>query len=128
VEAKDIERRFRASVDDSVRVLEEDGEGVYRVLNPFVLDDGDHLPIVLQRIDAGWRLSDEGRTLRRCAAERGVDGRLSAPQQRSIVATMTAFEVEARGGELWTAVPAADDGFALDRFARCLVQILKGEA
>lgn len=126
MEAKDIERRFRASVDDSVRVLEEDGEGLYRVLNPFVLDDGDHLPIVLQHTDAGWRLSDAGRTLRRCAAERGVDGRLSAPQQRAIATTMQAFEVEARAGTLWTAVPADDDGSALDRFARCLMQILKG--
>ena len=126
MEAKEIERRFRASVDDSVRVLEQDGEGLYRVLNPFVLDDGDHLPIVLRRTDTGWRLSDEGRTLRRCAAERGIEGRLSAGQQRSIAATMTAFEVEARAGELWTAVSAGDDGSALDRFARCLLQILRG--
>ncbi len=128
MEAKDIERRFRASVDDSVRVLEEDGEGVYRVLNPFVLDDGDHLPIVLQRTGAGWRLSDQGRTLRRCAAERGLDGRLSPRSSGLIAATMTAFEVEARAGELWTAVPVDDDGSALDRFARCQLQILKGEA
>jgi hypothetical protein len=126
MEAKDIERRFRATVDDSVRVLEEDGEGWYRVLNPFVLDDGDHLPIALQRTDGGWQLSDGGRTLRRCAVERGVDGRLSAPQQRSIAAAMTAFDVQARAGALWTAVPAGDDGSALDRFARCLLQILKG--
>ncbi len=56
-----IERQFRSSVGDSIRLLPE-GKGRYRVLTPYRLEDGDHLCVVLRRDDGQWVLSDEGHT------------------------------------------------------------------
>jgi len=57
----DIERDLREKVSESVS-LHQEGVDRFRVLSPFVLDDGDHLSIVLRRENGGWVLSDEGST------------------------------------------------------------------
>ena len=56
-----VERAFQKSVAAQVRLV-ADGAGRYRVGTPFVLDDGDHLIIILKAEGAKWVLSDEGHT------------------------------------------------------------------
>ena len=57
----DIERDLREKVCESIS-LHQEGIDRFRVLSPFVLDDGDHLSIVLRRENGGWTFSDEGTT------------------------------------------------------------------
>jgi hypothetical protein len=61
VASSDIERDLREKVSESV-ALREEGIGRFRVLSPFVLDDGDHLSIVLRREGERWVFADEGHT------------------------------------------------------------------
>jgi len=52
-----IERGFHATVSAKVRLM---GEGVnrFRVITPFLFEDGDHLGIVLKREGNQWVLTD----------------------------------------------------------------------
>lgn len=56
-----IEREFRDRVSEQI-MLSPEGIDRYRVLTPFMLEDGDHLVIVLKREGTGWVLTDEGHT------------------------------------------------------------------
>ena len=56
-----IEQEFKRKVCEGVR-LSAEGLDRYRVFTPFLLDDGDHLAIVLKQEDSRWVLSDEGHT------------------------------------------------------------------
>ena len=56
-----IEQDFHRKVSQKIRLA---GEGIdrFRVLTPFLFDDGDHLAIVLKKEGARWVLSDEAHT------------------------------------------------------------------
>lgn len=52
----DVEISFRKSVADAIRITDE-GIDRYRVFTPFVLEDGDHLVVVMRRDGSSWVLS-----------------------------------------------------------------------
>ena len=56
-----IEQDFHRKVSRKIRLS---GEGIdrFRVLTPFLFDDGDHLAIVLEKDGTRWVLSDEAHT------------------------------------------------------------------
>jgi len=122
VSADTIERSFREKVCERLRLASE-GLDRYRVLTPFMFDDGDHLAIVLKREDGGWVLTDEGHTymhltydLRESDLERGT-------RQKLISNVLSAFSVEDRNGELIVAVPDERYGDALYSFVQALLKI-----
>jgi hypothetical protein len=62
VSIESITRDSHAKVSESVRI-ESEGVDRLRVFTPFMLQDGDHLVILLRRENGRWVLTDEGHTL-----------------------------------------------------------------
>ena len=117
-----IEHEFRGKVCEEIR-LESEGVDRFRVLSPFLLDDGDHLSILLRREGTRWVLTDEGQTLMRLTYE--IDDRdlEQGTRQKVIAGALATFSVEDRSGEL--VLPVSDDqyGDALYSFVQALLRI-----
>ena len=117
-----IERDLREQVAGRIRLAAE-GPDRFRVFTPFVLDDGDHLAIVLRRDDDGWMLSDEGHTYMRLA--RDIDGPdpHDGTRRKTVSAAAAAFGIEDREGELVLGVRNDRYGDALYPFVQGLLRI-----
>lgn len=106
--------------------LVAEGAARYRVLTPFMFDDGDHLVIVLRREEDRWALSDEGHTLMR-AFDADLEGRLprETRSQRVIDALTTAHRAGLELRESQLALPLREGlyGEGLLRFARAILKI-----
>lgn len=117
-----IERVFRESIGDEVRLLPE-GIERYRVFTPFQFDDGDCLSIVLKRGPAGWLLSDEGHTFMHLTYWLDEQDLRRGTRAAVISNALTAFSVEDREGELVLSVPGERFGDALFSFVQALLKI-----
>ncbi len=117
-----VERDFQAKVCERVR-LEPEGVNRYRVLTPFLFEDGDHLAVVLKREQDRWVLSDEGHTFMHLTYD--IDERdLQRGNRAKIIAnTLAAFSVDDRAGELILTVPGDRYGDALYSFVQALLKI-----
>ena len=117
-----IERDFREKVCERIRLL---GEGLhrFRVLSPFLLEDGDHLSIALRREGDGWILTDEGQTLMHLGYD--VDDRdlQQGTRQKVVTNALATFSVEEREGELILPVTNGQFGDALYSFVQALLKI-----
>lgn len=56
-----IESELRGKIGEAFHILQE-GLYRYRIFTPVQFNDGDHLAIVMKKIDDEWVLSDEGHT------------------------------------------------------------------
>src|SRR5438093_13452520 len=110
-----IERDFRHKVGEKVRVVSE-GLNRYRVFTPFLVDDGDHLAVVLKHEGHDWLLSDEGHTLMHLTYDIDEKDLQRGNRQKLISNALTAFSVEDRDGELRLSVPDERFGDALFSF------------
>lgn len=117
-----IEREFKRKVCDGVRLAAE-GLDRFRVFTPFMLEDGDHLAIVLKRERDRWVLSDEGHTFMHLTYE--LDEReLSRGTRGNIIENvLSAFSVEDEEGELRLLIPDERYGDALYSFVQALLKI-----
>jgi hypothetical protein len=117
-----IEQDFREKVREQVRLVPE-GDERFRVLTPFVLDDGDHLAIVLRREAGQWLLTDEGHTLMRLSY-RLSDEDLEHPVAHQLLRdALATFGAENRDGELVLSVPEEHYEAALFPFVQMLLRI-----
>ncbi len=117
-----VQREFRSKVCEKVR-LESEGLGRYRVLTPFMFEDGDHLAIVLREDDGAWLLSDEGHTymhLTYLLDERDLQ---TGTRQQIISNALCVLGLEDRQGELVLPVPGDEYGDALYSFVQALLRI-----
>lgn len=119
---QEIESAFRAKVADRVR-LEPEGINRFRVLNPFVFDDGDHLSIVLKREGDSWLLSDEGNTFMRLTYRLEERSLASGTRQNIISDALEMFGIDDRKGELVITVPGEAFGDALYSFVQGVLRI-----
>ena len=94
-----VTQEFRSGVSECVR-LSAQGPDRFRVLTPFMFNDGDHLVIVLKRERDGWVLSDEAHTYMHLADELDDDDRQGGMCDRIIAKALAMFRIEDRGGEL----------------------------
>lgn len=117
-----IERDFRAKVCEEVRLASE-GMDRYRVVTPFVLDDGDHLPIVLKRDGGSWVLSDEGHTYMHLTYDIDEKDLQKGTRASIINNALSAFSVTDRAGELVLAVCGDRYGDALYSFVQAVLRI-----
>jgi hypothetical protein len=117
-----IEHEFRAKVSDEIRV-ESEGVGRFRVFSPFLLDDGDHLSIVLRCEGTQWVLSDEGQTLMRLTYDMDDRDLEQGTRQKVITSALATFSVEDRGGELVLRVSDGQYGDALYSFVQALLRM-----
>ena len=117
-----MERDFHEKVSAKVR-LSAEGVNRFRVLTPFLFDDGDHLSIVLKKEGADWVLSDEAHTYMRLTYDIDESDIYKGTRQKIISNTLSMFQVEDRDGELLIVVPDERYGDALYSFVQALLKI-----
>jgi len=120
--AETIEKSFREKVSSEIKLADE-GRSRFRVLTPFMFDDGDHFVIVLRRDPTGWTLSDEGHTFMRLTYEIDEKDLQRGNRQKIINNTLSMFQVEDREGELALPVLDEDFGNSLYTFVQALQKI-----
>ena len=117
-----IEKSFCDAICSRVSLV-ADGRKRFRVVTPFVFNDGDHLVIVLKEEGGRWVLSDEGHTYMHLSLD--LDEReLRTPTRRRLVRNaLSFFGLTDRGGELVLAVDDGDHGGALFSFVQAVLKI-----
>jgi len=119
---ENIERDFVAKVGAKVRVVAE-GQERYRVLTPFLFDDGDHLSIVLRREGPQWLLTDEGHTFMHLTYDLDEKDLRKGTRHKIIGNALSTFGVADREGALHLPVQGEQFGDALYSFAQALLKI-----
>lgn len=122
MDSVDIERDFRQKVTEAVRISEE-GIDRYRVFTPFLLDDGDHLAIIMRREGSSWILSDEGHTYMHLTYDIDEKDLQRGTRQKIITNALSFYQVQDRDGELVMPVPDARFGDALYSFVQALLKV-----
>ena len=117
-----IERDFRDKVSAQIRIAAE-GVDRFRVMTPFLFDDGDHLAIVLKREGPRWVLSDEAHTYMHLTYDLDERDLHTGTRQKIISNALSLFHVEDRDGELVLDVPDSRYGDALYSFVQALLRI-----
>ncbi|MCY4384438.1 MAG: DUF1828 domain-containing protein [Nitrospinae bacterium] len=117
-----IERDFHEKVSQEVR-LSSEGIERFRVVTPFLFEDGDHLAVVLKREDSTWLLSDEAHTFMRLTYDLDETDLQRGTRQKIIANTLSAFRIEDRDGELVLPVPDEQYGNALFSFVQGILKI-----
>lgn len=122
MKTENIERDFRDKVSAKIRLV---GEGIdrYRVFTPFLMEDGDHLAIVLKHERSGWTLSDEGHTFMHLTYDLEDKELQRGTRQKIITNALSVFQVEDRGGELLLRVRNDRFGDALYSFIQALMKV-----
>jgi hypothetical protein len=119
---RDIERDFKNKVTEKLS-LSSEGVDRYRVFTPFMFDDGDHLSIVLKRMNGGWILSDEGHTYMHLTYDLEEKDLQKGTRQKIITNALSMFSVEDKEGELLIPIQKDRYGDALYNFIQALLKI-----
>ncbi len=119
---KSIEKDFKAKVCDAVS-LDAKGLDRYEVMTPFMTDDGDHLVVVLKKVDEKWVLSDEGHTYMYLSYRMDEKDYRSGNRGTIISDVLSHASVEDREGELVLPVPDDRFGDALYTFLQTLTKV-----
>jgi hypothetical protein len=119
---RDIERDFKKKVTEKLS-LSSEGIDRYRVFTPFMFEDGDHLSIVLKRINGGWTLSDEGHTYMHLTYDLEEKDLQKGTRQKIISNALSMFCVKDQEGELVIPIQNERYGDALYNFVQALLKI-----
>lgn len=117
-----IEKEFKSKVCEQLRLTSE-GINRYRVFTPFMLEDGDHVSILLKRENSHWVLSDEGHTYMHLTYDIEEKSLQSGTRQKLISNALSGFSVLDRDGELILAIDDDQYGNALYSFVQALMRI-----
>lgn len=117
-----IERDFKTKVCDKIHLASE-GMDRFRVLTPFLFEDGDHLAIVLKREDSAWILSDEGHTYMHLTYDLDEKDLQKGTRQKIITNALSSFRIEDRQGELLLRITDGQFGNALYSFIQALMKV-----
>lgn len=113
---------FRRKVSEEIR-LEQEGIDRFRVLTPFIFDDGDGLIVVLRKYNGHWVLTDEGHTLMHLTYDIDERDLQRGTRQKIISNTLATFSVDDREGELVLVIPEDRYGDGLYNFIQALLKI-----
>ena len=117
-----MEHDFHRKVSQKIR-LSSEGIDRFRVLTPFLLEDGDHPVIVLEKEGARWVLSDEAHTYMHLTYDIEEKDLHRGSRQMIISSTLATFGIEDREGELVLEIPEERYGDALHAFVQGLLKI-----
>ncbi len=117
-----IEREFKSKVCEQLRLVPE-GMNRYRVFTPFILEDGDHVSILLKQENSHWILSDEGHTYMHLTYDIEEKSLHSGTRQKLISNALLGFSVDDRNGELVLTIESEQYGNALYSFVQALMRI-----
>ena len=122
VNSNNVEADFQRTVSAQVRLVRE-SEDRFRVLTPFVLEDGDHLSIILKREDGKWILSDEGHTYMQLSYDLTNGHVFADGRGEKIREALGFFSLSDREGEIIREVENSNFGEALYAFVQGLIRI-----
>ena len=117
-----IKVSFREKVSNKIRIQQE-GINRFRVLTPFMFDDGDHIPVVLRSDDDRIVLTDEGHTYMHLTYWMKEKNLLTGTRHTIISNALSAFGVRDIDGELILEVPDHQYGDALFSFIQAILKI-----
>lgn len=117
-----LEKQFHDKVSEKIR-LSAEGVDRFRVFTPFLLEDGDHLAIVLKKERSQWVLSDDAHTYMHLTYDIDERDLSSGTRQRIISNTLSTFGIDDRDGELVLEIPDQRYGDALYSFIQALMKI-----
>ena len=117
-----LEKQFHDKVSEKIR-LSAEGVDRFRVFTPFLLEDGDHLAIVLKKERSQWVLSDDAHTYMHLTYDIDEKDLSSGTRQRIISNTLSTFGIDDRDGELVLEIPDQRYGDALYSFIQALMKI-----
>lgn len=118
----DIEKSFCEKVSSKVR-LKQEGESQYRILTPFMFEDGDHFTVMLRQEGSRWLITDNGHTYMHLSYDLDEKDLHKGTRQKIISNVLSMFHVEDKDGELL--IPVNDDryGDSLFSFLQAIVKI-----
>ena len=117
-----LEQEFCKKLCTKITIKPE-GLNRYRVLSPFLFDDGDHLVIVLRKAGSQWQLTDEGHTFMHLTYEMEEKDLRRGTRQTLISRALSLFGVLDDEGELVLNVPAEAFGDALFSFVQTILKL-----
>ena len=117
-----IETEFQMKLNSKVQIL-EGGYNRYRIMTPFLLEDGDHLVIVLTNTQSKWTLSDEGHTFMHLTYDMEEKDIRQGTRNKIIENALSMFQVENKNGELILPIANENFGDALYSFVQALLKI-----
>ncbi|HVA80928.1 MAG TPA: DUF1828 domain-containing protein [Candidatus Binataceae bacterium] len=117
-----IQKELKRKICEDVQIVEQ-GLNRYVVVTPFTFDDGDVVPVVLQKRGDNWSFTDEGHTFMQLTYELD-EADLEQPTRRDIIErTLSTTGVQNRSGELVLPVPDERFGDALYTFLQAILKI-----
>jgi len=122
MDIESIEQNFREKVCEKISISSE-GMNRFRVLTPFMFEDGDHLAIVLRVDDGTWILSDEGHTYMHLTYDLEERDLQRGTRQKIITNALSFYSVLDREGELIIPITNEQYGDALYSFVQALLRI-----
>jgi len=117
-----MQREFQQKVSDKI-LLANEGIDRYRVITPFLFDDGDHLVVVLKKEGMRWVLTDEAHTYMHLSYDIDESNLHQGTRQKIISNTLSTFGIEDNDGELILEVSGNGFGDALYSFVQGLLKI-----
>ncbi len=117
-----IVKDFKKKVCDEIRLMEE-GKNRFRVFTPFMLEDGDHLCILLKKGINGWLLSDEGHTYMHLTYDMDQSDLEKGTRRKIIDTSLNMFGIEDNDGELVSKIEEDKYGDALYSFVQGLLRV-----
>jgi len=117
-----VESEFKKKVSEKIDLIPE-GKDRFRILTPFVFDDGDHIVSLLKKSNSGWNISDEGNTIMHLSYDMEVKDIEKGNRQKIINSALTEFGIKENNGELIVAVEDNSFGDALYSFIQGVVKI-----
>jgi hypothetical protein len=117
-----IEFDFQKKLNSKIKIQDE-GYDRYRVLTPFILEDGDHLVIVLKNNQSIWTLSDEGNTFMHLTYDIDEKEIRQGTRNKIIENTLSMFQIKNINGELVLPISNENFGDALYTFVQALLRI-----
>ena len=117
-----IQQEFHEKVSAKIRLFQE-GTDRYRVFTPFLLEDGDHLAVILKKTGESWSLSDEAHTFMHLTYDIDEKDLQKGTRQTIIYNALSIFQVEDRDGELLLPVSNERYGDALYSFVQALLKV-----
>ena len=117
-----LEKEFREKVSTEVSLVQE-GINRYRVLSPFMFDDGDHLSIILKNENNKWFFTDEGHTIMHLTYEIDYKAMQKGNRQKIISTVLNSFNINDKDGELVSIVDAEQFGDSFYSYIQGLIKI-----
>jgi hypothetical protein len=117
-----IQRDLKNKVCSQINLFKE-GINRYRISNPFIFEDGDHLVIILKHIDNKWMLSDEGHTFMHLSYELDIRDLQKGPRRDIIENALSNFNIQNNNGELILNIKDEEFGDSLFSFVQALLKI-----